>query len=229
MPATGRTVLTIGHSTHPIDAFVALLQRHAAAAVADVRAAPYSRFNPQFNREPLAASLAACGIAYVFLGSELGGRSADPACYDDGRISYERLGSTCAFREGLERVEQDATRRRIALMCAEKEPLECHRCLLVAPALEARGVPVAHIRPERKLEAHADAMTRLLAMHDLQDAVEGQRLFPRSRAERITEAIARQAARFGHRNHRSTDDSAAAGRSAQPRAATRRSSTAHAL
>ena len=211
MPATRGTVLTIGHSTHPIEAFIALLQRHGAAAVADVRAAPYSRFNPQFNREPLAASLAACGIAYVFLGSELGGRSVDPACYDDGRISYERLSSTRAFREGLESVVQDATRRRIALMCAEKEPLECHRCLLVAPALEARGVPVAHIRPERTLEAHADTMSRLLEMHGMQDAAESQNLFPRSRAERITEAIGRQAARFGHRNDRFTGDSASTG------------------
>ena len=211
MPATGRTVLTIGHSTHPIEAFIALLQRHGAAAVADIRAAPYSRFNPQFNREPLAASLAACGIEYVFLGSELGGRSADPACYDDGRISYGRLSSTRAFRVGLERVAKDAIRHRIVLMCAEKEPLECHRCLLVAPALEARGIPVAHIRPERTLEAHADAMSRLLAMHGMQDAAENQRLFPRSRAERITEAIGRQAARFGHRNDRSTDDSASIG------------------
>ena len=97
---------------------------------------------------------------------------------------------------------QDATRSRTALMCAEKEPLECHRCLLVAPALEARGVLVAHIRPERTLETHADTMSRLLAMHGMQDAAEGQRLFPRSRAEQITEAIGRQAARFGHRNDR---------------------------
>ena len=210
MPATKGIVLTIGHSTHPIEAFIALLQRHGAAAVADVRAAPYSRFNPQFNREPLAASLAARGIAYVFLGSELGGRSADPACYDDGRISYERLGATQAFRKGLDRVAQGSASRRIVLMCAEKEPLECHRCLLVAPALEARGVSVAHIRPEGTLEPHATAMSRLLAMHGMQDTVEGQRLFPRSRAERINEAIARQADRFGHRNDRSADDSAPA-------------------
>ena len=213
MPATSGTVLTIGHSTHPIAVFIDLLQRHGATVAADVRAAPYSRFNPQFNREPLAASLAARGIAYVFLGSELGGRSADPAYYDDGRISYERLGTTEVFRKGLDRVAQDAAHRRIALMCAEKEPLECHRCLLVAPALEARGVPVAHIRPARTLESHADAMSRLLAMHGMQDAVEGQRLFPRSRAERISEAIARQADRFGHRTDRSADDSAPATRS----------------
>ena len=175
--------------------------------MADVRAAPYSRFNPQFNRETLVGSLDARGIAYVFLGRELGGRSEDPVVYDDGRISYERLGGTRSFREGLDRVARGATGHRIALMCTEKEPLECHRCLLVAPALEARGVSVVHIRSDGGLERHSDAMDRLLALHGLQDSNEDQRLFPRSLAERITEAIARQAHRFAHRNETQANDS----------------------
>ena len=212
MRTTGSTVLTIGHSTHPIEAFIDLLQRHGVTALADVRAAPYSRFNPQFNRETLAGSLDAPGIAYVFLGSELGGRSEDPGCYENGRISYERLGGTRSFRKGLERVAQGATNHRIALMCAEREPLECHRCLLVAPALEARGVAVAHIRSEGGLELHADAMRRLLAIHGMQDSIESQRLFPRSRTERITDAIARQAHRFAHRTETPADDSTPPGR-----------------
>ena len=228
MPASGGTVLTIGHSTHSMDAFIELLQRHGVTAVADVRAAPYSRFNPQFNREPLAGSLVAHGIAYVFMGSELGGRSEDPACYDNGRICYERLGGTRSFRKGLDRVAQGATRHRIALLCAEKEPLKCHRCLLVAPALEARGVSVAHIGADGRLELHADAMLRLLAMHGMEDAVEGHRLsrgapvpdeprnsllpFPHSRAERIAEALKKQAYRFAHRNETPAADSAPPGR-----------------
>ena len=212
MPATGSTVLTIGHSTHPVEAFIDLLQHHGVTALADVRAAPYSRFNPQFNRETLADSLGARGIAYVFLGRELGGRSENPACYDDGRISYERLGGTRSFRKGLDRVAQGATSQCIALMCAEREPLQCHRCLLVAPALEARGVAVAHIRSDGGQEPHGDAMGRLLALHGLQDSIESQRLFPRSLAERITEAIARQAHRFAHRNETQANDSAPPGR-----------------
>ena len=199
MPASGGTVLTIGHSTHPIDAFIALLRRHGVTAVADVRAAPYSRFNRQFNREPLAADLVARGVAYVFLGEELGGRSENPACYDDGRISYKLLAGLPSFRDGVDRVVRGATSHRIALMCAEKEPLECHRCLLVAPALEARGVSVSHIRPDGGLELHADTMCRLVAMHDMDDAIEDRRLFPRSRAERIVEAVDRQAHRFAYR------------------------------
>ena len=212
MSATGSTVLTIGHSTHLVEAFMDLLQRHCVTALADVRAAPYSRFNPQFNRETLAGSLRARGIAYVFLGRELGGRSENPACYDDGRINYERLGGTRSFQNGLDRVTQGAADHRIALMCAEREPLECHRCLLVAPAIEARGVSVAHIRSEGGSEPHGETMQRLLVMHGLQDSVEGQRLFPRSLAERVTEAIARQAHRFAHRNERQAKDSTPLGR-----------------
>ena len=212
MPASGSTVLTIGHSTHSMEAFLELLQRHGVTAVADVRAAPYSRFNPQFNRESLASSLVARGIAYVFLGSELGGRSDDPSCYENGRISYARLDRTPSFQNGLDRVAQGAASHRIALMCAEKEPLECHRGLLVSPALDARGVSVAHIRPEGGLECHADAMCRLIAMHGMGDAIEGQRLFPRSHAERIAEAINRQAHRFAHRKETPADDSTPPGR-----------------
>ena len=205
-------VLTIGHSTHPVEGFLDLLRRHGVTAVADVRAAPYSRFNPQFNRETLVGSLDARGIAYVFLGRELGGRSEDPAVYDDGRISYERLGRTRAFEKGLDRVERGAAGHRIALMCAEREPLECHRCLLVAPALDARSVSVAHVCSHGGLERHSDAMERLLALHGLQDSNEDQRLFPRSPAERITEAVARQAHRFAHRNETQANDSTPPGR-----------------
>ena len=125
---------------------------------------------------------------------------------------YGRLGGTRSFQKGLDRVTQGMTSHRIALMCAEKEPLECHRGLLVAPALEARGVSVAHIGPDGRLEPHADAMRRLLALHGMQDAIESQRLFPRSRAERITEALSQQAHRFAHRNESLTNDSTPPGR-----------------
>ena len=163
----GGTVLTIGHSTNTVEAFLALVQSHGVNAVADVRTAPYSRFNPDFNREPLARRLAAHRIAYVFLGRELGGRPDDPSCYDSGRVSYRRVGATPWFRRGLDRVVRGAARRRIALMCAEREPLECHRTLLVAPALVARGVSVGHILGDGRLETHAGAMDRLLAMQGM--------------------------------------------------------------
>ena len=159
----GGTVLTIGHSNHALEVFVGLLRQHRVNALADVRSAPYSRYNPQFNREPLAASLKAKGIAYVYLGRELGGRPGNRRCYDDeGRVLYDRVAATEPFRRGLERVVAGAARLRIALMCAEKEPLHCHRTLLVAQELGKLGVGVAHIHADGKLEPHGDAMDRLI-------------------------------------------------------------------
>ena len=191
------TVLTIGHSTHALDVFTALLRRHDVTAVADVRSAPYSRFNPQFNRKPLADALEAAGIRYVFLGRELGGRSDDPRCYEGGRIRYDHLAATESFRSGLDRVVDGSAKFRIALMCAEKEPLDCHRTLLVARALDAQGADVAHIHADGRLEPHREAMDRLLDIHRLPR--EGD--LSGTREELIDTAIARQAQRVAH-----TDD-----------------------
>ena len=109
---SSRTVLTIGDSTHSGEAFVALLERHRVSAVADVRSAPYSRFNPDFNREPLARNLAAHRMAYVLFGRELGGRPDDPFRYENGRICYERVSATLGFQRGLERVVRSPAGRR---------------------------------------------------------------------------------------------------------------------
>ena len=177
-----------------------LLVRHRVTALADVRSAPYSRFNPHFNREPLAAALKAQGIGYVYLGRELGGRSDDRSCYEDGRIRYDRLERTDRFREGLERVVRGAAEHRIALMCAEKEPLDCHRALLIGHALDKRGVKVAHILSDGGLESHSSLMDRLLAWFDLRPP-EGE-LF---RDELLAEAIARRVERVGHAVTDSTD------------------------
>ena len=187
------TVLTIGHSTHALEAFVALLRQNGVTAVADVRSAPYSRFNPQFNREPLAEALGAEGVRYVYLGRELGGRSEDPACHEDGRIRYDRVAATESFKDGLARVVDGAAKFRIALMCAEKEPLHCHRTLLVARALE-REVDVAHIHADGALEPHRAAMDRLLDLRNLPR--EGD--LSGTREEFIDMAIARQAQRAAY-------------------------------
>ncbi len=178
-------VLTVGHSTHPFDPFVKLLKRHEVTALADVRSAPFSRFNPQFNKDALERDLKRYSINYVFLGRELGARSNDPSCYENGRVQYARLARTDQFRQGIERVMRGAQEHRIALMCAEREPLECHRTLLVAGALEERGVSVVHILGDGGLETHSDAMERLLDVAGLPR----EDLF-RSREELISQALA---------------------------------------
>jgi len=153
---------TVGHSNHPIEKFIGLLTANGINAVADVRSRPFSRRHPQFNKERLAAQLAQHGIAYVFLGKELGARSEDPACYEDGKVQYPRLAATAAFKTGIERVLAGAEKFRLALMCAEKEPLDCHRTLLVSRALERTGASIAHILADGSVEAQASTMSRLI-------------------------------------------------------------------
>ena len=127
----------------------------------------------------------------------LGGRSADRSCYEHGRIRYDRLARTACFLDGLQRIVSGAADYRVALMCAEKEPLHCHRTLLIGHELDECGVDVAHILPDGRLEPHASAMTRLLAEFGLET---GDDLFRqhKPRGELITEAITRQAERVGH-------------------------------
>ena len=161
---------TVGHSNHPIERFLGLLQPHGITAVADVRSTPYSRFNPQYRREKLQAALAEVGIQYVFLGEELGARSRDPACYDpDGRVSYTRLAKTALFLKGIERLKAGMATHRISLMCAEREPLECHRTILVSRELVRADVPVTHILGDGSLETHEHAMQRLATSLKLTD------------------------------------------------------------
>jgi uncharacterized protein (DUF488 family) len=159
-----RLLFTIGHSTHSLPVFLGLLRRHAIAAVADVRSAPRSRRNPHFSREALERALHAEGVAYLFLGRELGARPEDPSCYRDGRVSYARLAATAAFRAGLDRVEEIAEGRRAALLCAEREPLACHRAILVSRHLAARGIAIRHILADGGLEAHDESERRLVRL-----------------------------------------------------------------
>jgi uncharacterized protein (DUF488 family) len=187
------TVLTIGHSRHPLTDFQALLLRHNVTAICDVRSAPYSRTNPQFNRENLKTSLLNVGIVYVDLCAELGARSTDPECYSDGKVQYDRLARTELFRQGIDRVRKEMTEHRTALMCAEKDPLQCHRTILVARHLDEAGIAVEHIREDGRLESHDEALSRLLVELKLST----DNLF-KSRRELIEDAYRAQGERIAY-------------------------------
>jgi uncharacterized protein (DUF488 family) len=182
-----KVIFTIGHSTHPLNEFIDLLRRNQITAVADVRSVPYSQFQPQFNREKIKEELKKSGIEYVFLGEELGARSKDLSNYENGKVQYRRLAQTELFRRGIERLKTGMSKHRIVVMCTEKEPLECHRTLLVARELDAEGVPVAHIHANGSTETHAEAMDRLLKTVNSSN----EDMF-HSRADRIARALARQ-------------------------------------
>ncbi len=161
------TLYTIGHSNHPIEAFIGLLTSNGITAIADVRSRPYSRRHPQFNKERLAASLAEHHIAYVFLGKELGARSDDTSCYEGGKLQYQRLAATTLFQSGIQRVLAGAEKYRVALMCAEKEPLNCHRTLLVSRALEQAGASIEHVLSDGSIEPQHRTMSRLIDLTGL--------------------------------------------------------------
>ena len=160
---------TIGHSTHSIDEFIALLNMHNINAVCDVRSDPYSRYNPQFNRENLKPELKRHGIAYVFLGKELGPRSEDPGCYENGKVRYDRLAETTLFQEGLMRVKEGVKFYRIALMCSEKDPVMCHRTILVCRHLRKEGMRIRHILEDGCVEENNETIKRLMELLKLKE------------------------------------------------------------
>ena len=188
-------IFTIGHSNHPIEAFLDLLQRHGVTAVSDVRSHPYSRYVPQYSRETLKAALARAGIAYVFLGKELGARSENPACYKQGKVQYDCLAREPRFAEGIKRVTDGMQKHSIALMCAEKDPLECHRTLLVSRTLHEAGIGVAHIHADGSLEDHGKLESRLLRACKMP---EGDMF--KSRSEFVSEAYAIQGERVAYQD-----------------------------
>lgn len=166
MPVAGAlSVLTIGHSTHPWERFAALLQAAGVTAIGDVRTSPYSRRCPHFNRDELQAKLRQIGVAYVFLGAELGGRPNEPELYSDGVADYERMAKSEEFSKGLRRVIEGAKNYRIALLCSEQDPLSCHRCLLVGRALTNHGLQVRHILGQGAVTTQAEIEDRLLELH----------------------------------------------------------------
>jgi len=143
---------TVGHSTASIESFIDLLRAHKIDAVADVRSAPYSARMPWFSESALAPSLKNVGIQYLWMGDQLGGRPNDPSHYDDeGHALYGLMSETSPFEIGIERIEGAASKFRLAIMCSEEAPKDCHRNTLIGTVLRRRGkVQLEHIRHNRE-------------------------------------------------------------------------------
>ena len=133
-----------------------LLAAHGIEVVADVRSRPYSRFNPQFNRDALISSLEEAGVRYLFLGKELGGKPQDPDRPLADELVWDYLRSRPQFREGLAKLLEEARHAKVCLLCAEADPARCHRGQLLAPELEAQGVEVRHILADGTILGHSD-------------------------------------------------------------------------
>ena len=196
MISENSTLFTIGHSGHQMSAFTALLNQHRIDIVADVRSQPYSKFHPQFNRETLAEALIPAGVKYLFMGRSLGARREEPESYrinEYGKQArYDLICKLATFREGLDSLRRGLRSHRIALMCAEKDPLTCHRSILICHQLRSDSIDIQHILEDGSLETTSQAERRLLNLLKLHPS-----LF-QDHAELIEQAYVMQAEKIAY-------------------------------
>jgi len=160
-------IYTIGHSNHSIVNFIKLLNRNNITAIADVRSVPYSRNFEHFNQDSLRKSLNEECIEYVFLGNNLGARPRDRSCYAGSMASYNLIAETMNFKIGIDRLIKGSVKFHISLMCAEQDPIVCHRAILVCQHLKKGGLEIQHILKDGNLENHNHLEQRLLKLHGL--------------------------------------------------------------
>jgi len=199
---------TIGHSNHPLETFIGLLRRHGIRTVADVRSAPYSQYTPHFNRERLDADLRQAGIGYAYLGGELGGRPDVSPGGRDAAVDFTALAATPTFRAGLDRLREMSRASCVAVLCAEKDPVNCHRMILVARALRGPDVAIRHILADGAVETNEAAERRLARTLDV-----GPTLFTldKSDDELVNDAYDLQGRRIAGRPEAREDAPAARG------------------
>jgi uncharacterized protein (DUF488 family) len=200
----GNRLYSIGHSNHELSRLLQLLHDASVSAVADVRSVPFSQRLPQFNRAELQRVLDDVGVVYAYLGKELGGRPRDLRLYDgDGRVLYERVRQTAPFRQGLDRLCQALDSYTVAMLCSEEDPLDCHRGLMIAPALVECGIAPDHLRGDGSVESTAELEDRLLTLTGvgvgILDGLFASSVTAEERARLIVEAYRVQARRKAFR------------------------------
>lgn len=157
-----RPIYTIGYGAREIDELIEVLKEHEIVYLIDVRSRPYSRYKPDFSKDPLAAHLQRAGIRYVFMGDTLGGQPDDQRCYVDGKVVYDKVATMSFYQEGIARL-QDAFKQQlpVVLMCSEGKPQQCHRSKLIGKTLVEAGIPIQHIDENDRLITHDDVMRRI--------------------------------------------------------------------
>ena len=156
------SLYSIGYGARSMDEFLATLQAHRIEYLIDVRTTPFSKFKPEFTKELLQHHIERVGIRYVFMGDTLGGQPKDPSCHTDGKVDYDKVRARPFFQAGLERLKKAfAQQRRVALMCSEGRPEQCHRSKLIGEALTASGIPVGHIDEDGQVLTQQQVIDRL--------------------------------------------------------------------
>lgn len=163
-----KEIYTIGHSNHNFDDFIAIVHQHGIDTICDVRSQPYSKFNPQFSYENLSKSIPSNHIEYVFMGNELGARAREDHIYKNGKVQYELLARTDEFQRGIRLVLNMSDQKIITLMCSEKDPISCHRSILVCRELKTFDLHIQHLLFDGSLEGHDALERRLMKQFDLE-------------------------------------------------------------
>jgi uncharacterized protein (DUF488 family) len=157
-----RVIFTVGHSNYEADQFIKILHSHSIKMLVDVRSAPYSKYCLQFNKDVIEQVLTNNGIKYLFLGKELGARPREQNCYVNGKVSFEKLKDSELFKQGILHLLELIEKCNIAIMCSEKEPINCHRAILISRVLIQQGFIVKHILNETTLLEHKELEEQLL-------------------------------------------------------------------
>ena len=178
------TLYTVGHSNHNIEYFVSLLKHNKIDLVADVRSTPFSRWCPQFNKKALEGSLKNVFIQYLFLGKELGARPSDESYYNNGHVDYEHLAAGEAFQNAIKLLLQIAADKHTALMCAEKDPIDCHRAVLICKYLKKYNINIKHILLDGTLEDNSETEKRMLKKFKIEPGLFEQDETPEKRIEK---------------------------------------------
>ena len=162
-----KQIYTIGHSTHTIEHFLYLLKLHKINCIVDVRSTPYSKYASEFNTNQLKNVLNKNDIHYIFMGNELGARWEDKNLYTkEGYLDFEKVRGTQLFNSGIKRVENGIYKGfNIALMCTEKDPIDCHRNILVAFKFHNNGYEIKNILEDGNIQTQEDIEKRLLDMY----------------------------------------------------------------
>jgi len=189
---------TIGHSDLPVEAFVYYLQKVRVDCIIDVRSAPYSKYQPQYNREEISSVLKQENIEYRYMGDVLGGRYSDPdLLFPDGTVDYQKVSKTQKFIGGLDEViSLIESGKYVALMCSERDPLRCHRYVLIARNLQNRGVNVTHLYPELVQKSHAELEAQTLS----ENVGKNQRPLLGNNSENLNQAYLNLNKKMGYRS-----------------------------
>lgn len=149
-------IYSIGHSNHNIEKFIFLLKLHDINCICDVRSSPFSKFVTHFNRDKLKESLNSNNIKYIFMGEEFGARRKEKTLYTGDMVDFDKVADSPIFNDGLQRINNGILKGfKIALMCSEKNPIECHRTILVSRFIQKNGQEVQHILEDGSLKSQS--------------------------------------------------------------------------